>query len=121
MYWDCMFIAAMYFEQGVPPLDDNTTEDAVRQALKIAIDGFSKPQKAVEDALQEIVALLQTLNDPVGAVGDELEKKAKAVEQVVTNPGAAAEKKKEELKEIIEKPVDAVKDPVGTLKKLSPF
>ena len=116
MYWDCLFIAAMYRENSSIPPDDDSTENALRALLADAIKVVQEAEAQVKAALEQIEDLLKKVN-PVATIKENLD----ALKDAATHPGDALEKKVDEVKDVINNPGEAAKDPVGTAQKVIPI
>jgi hypothetical protein len=99
MYWDCLYIGAAYLDPGGTPKDDDSSETALRQLLDQAIAAASAAQAAAEAALKPITDLA---NNPVAAVGAEVQKNI------------------DDVKDVAEHPDQAAKHPGETIEKLNP-
>ncbi|MGX1151430.1 hypothetical protein [Bradyrhizobium ottawaense] len=118
MYWDCLFIAAMYTEKGTTPPDHDSTESALRAMLAGAIKLAQETEAVTSAALDEIDDLLKKITNPVATA----KAKAKELEDAVRHPDKAAEKRLDDFKEVAKDPVESFKkDPVGTVEKLNPL
>lgn len=73
MYWDCMFIAAMYTANDTTPPDDNSTEESLRSELKKALEDFSDKLGKAQHLLKQIIALMDPTNPVIESFRNELE------------------------------------------------
>ncbi|WP_407156341.1 hypothetical protein [Bradyrhizobium sp. STM 3557] len=65
MYWDCLFIAAMYTEMGLTPPDRDSNESALRVMLAGAIKHAQEAEAVADAALKEIEDLLKKILHPI--------------------------------------------------------
>jgi hypothetical protein len=117
MYWDCLFIAAMYSENSSTPPDDDSTENALRALLADAINVVQKAEAEVNAALEQITDLLKKVTNPVATAKEKIEE----IKDDLQHPEKAVEKKVDAAKDVIQHPGDAAKDPLGAARNLSPF
>jgi hypothetical protein len=115
MYWDCLFIAAMYTEKGPTPPDDDSTENALRALLANAIKIAATAEAEAHAALDLITDLLKKLTDPVATATEKLDQLKKDLQ----NPKKAVEERLDTIKDIVNHPDDALSKPVETLRKLN--
>ena len=104
MYWDCLFIAAMYLDKAATPPDDNSTEDTLRGLLDDAIKAAAQPRQATETTLKGITDMIAQVNAPPAKVLENALKKG--TDQAI-DAGKKAGKK--------------LTTPPSSVKDLSPF
>jgi hypothetical protein len=117
MYWDCVFISAMYREGGTTPPDDDSTENALRAALLQAINLANAALATTQGSLQAITDLLAEVTNPVDAAKKKIDEAVDAVK----NPGQAVQRKIDDAKDIVQHPGQVITNPGGVIRKLKVF
>jgi hypothetical protein len=117
MYWDCLFIAAMYREKGAPPPDDDSTENALRAALIQAINLANAALATTQGSLKAITDLLAEATNPVDAAKKKIDEAVDAAK----NPGQTVQKKVDDARDTLSHPGQAITHPVETIRRLNPF
>lgn len=94
MYWDCLFIAAMYEEKRKPPNAVSGKVPALLGDLNGAIASATRNATDVKAILKEIEELLQAVKQPGKAVNRKIDEK----KTILKNPKKGIEKKIEKKK-----------------------